>query len=202
VNGFDAAIRPDEVRRAIGIVFQDPSLDSDLTAWENMELHGVLYDVPRALRHARITQLLQFVELLDRKDDFVKNFSGGMRRRLEVARCLLHEPSVVFLDEPTLGLDVQTRNHMWAYLRERNKAERTTIFFTTHYLEEAEKTAHRIGIIDHGKIVALGTTAELKEQTSAASLEDAFLTLTGKSVRKDSADARDELRLVLKAGAR
>ena len=167
VNGFDVAQQPDQVRRSFGIVFQDPSLDVELTAWENMEIHGVLYDVPRAQRNERSEQLLKFVELWDRKDDVVKVFSGGMKRRLEIARGLLHSPKIMFLDEPTLGLDPQTRNSMWSYLRELNKAQGTTVLFTTHYMEEAERIAQRIAIIDQGKIVALGTAAELKEKARA-----------------------------------
>src|SRR5207237_5679686 len=127
----------------------------------------------------RIDQLLKFVDLYDRKDSLVKEFSGGMKRRLEIARGLLHHPKILFLDEPTLGLDPQTRNHMWNYLRELNKTENITIFFTTHYMEEADRIAQRIAIIDHGKIIALGTSQELKIQTGTASLEDAFLQLTG-----------------------
>jgi ABC-2 type transport system ATP-binding protein len=199
VNGFDTVNEPDQVRRSFGIVFQDPSLDGELTAWENMEIHGVLFDVPKNQRRERIEQLLKFVELWDRKDDPVKNFSGGMKRRLEVARGLLHDPKVIFLDEPTLGLDPQTRNHMWNYLRELNKTAGTTVLFTTHYMEEAERIAHRIAIIDHGKIVALGTAAELKEKTQTASLEEAFLSLTGKSIREEGADPAAQMRAFLRS---
>lgn len=194
VNGHDPVNQPDAVRRSIGIVFQDPSLDDELTAWENMDFHGVLYDVPRVLRRERIEQLLKFVDLWDRKDSFVKTFSGGMKRRLEVARGLLHHPKVIFLDEPTLGLDPQTRNHMWNYLRELNNSEGTTIFFTTHYMEEADRIAQRIAIIDHGKIVASGASHELKEKANAASLEEAFLSFTGKTMREESATSTDRMR--------
>ncbi len=199
VNGFDCLTQANEVRRSFGIVFQDPSLDGELSAWENMEIHGVLYDVPRQQRRERIEQLLKFVELWDRKDSMVKTFSGGMKRRLEIARGLLHHPKVMFLDEPTLGLDPQTRNHMWNYLRELNKTEGTTVFFSTHYMDEAERIANRIAIIDHGKIVALGTAAELKEQTTTDSLEDAFLALTGKTIREESADAKDQMRAFMRS---
>ena len=194
INGHDPVHHSDLVRRTFGIVFQDPSLDDELTAWENMEFHGVLYDVPDKLRRERTEQLLKFVELWDRKDSFVKEFSGGMKRRLEIARGLLHHPKILFLDEPTLGLDPQTRNHMWTYLKELNKNEGTTIFFTTHYMEEADRIAQRIAIIDHGKIIASGTSQELKEQTSTESLEEAFLALTGETIREESASSTDHMR--------
>ncbi len=194
LNGHDPVQAPDEVRRSFGIVFQDPSLDDELTAYENMELHGVLYDVPDKLRRERIAHLLVFVELWDRKDSPVKEFSGGMKRRLEIARGLLHHPTIMFLDEPTLGLDPQTRNHMWTYLKELNKNEGTTVFFTTHYMEEADRIADRIAIIDHGKIVATGTAEALRKQTGTVSLEDAFLALTGNTIREESAGATDRMR--------
>lgn len=185
VAGYDTLEDPSAVRRSCGIVFQDPSLDDELTAEENMDFHGVLYGVPRKTRRERIESLMNFVELWDRRDSLVKEFSGGMKRRLEIARGLLHHPKVIFLDEPTLGLDPQTRNHMWNYLRQLNKDEGITIFFTTHYLEEAEKMAGRIAIIDRGKIVALGTSPELKQQTGTDSLEEAFLSLTGSAIRDE-----------------
>jgi ABC-2 type transport system ATP-binding protein len=185
---------PDEVRRSFGIVFQDPSLDDELTAKENMDFHGVLYNVPAKLRRERVEQLLKFVELWDRRDSLVKEFSGGMKRRLEIARGLLHHPKVIFLDEPTLGLDPQTRNHMWSYLQELNKSEGITVFFTTHYMEEAARIAQRIAIIDHGEIVAIGSAAELMKQTGTASLEEAFLKLTGNVIRDEESSATDRLR--------
>ncbi len=160
LNGHNPVNESAAARRSFGIVFQDPSLDDDLTARENMDFHGVLYGVPTKLRKERIEQLLKFVELWERKDSLVKEFSGGMKRRLEIARGLLHHPKVIFLDEPTLGLDPQTRNHMWAYLQELNKSEGITVFFTTHYMEEASRIAQRIAIIDHGKIIATGNSAE------------------------------------------
>jgi ABC-2 type transport system ATP-binding protein len=194
LNGHDPAKDADAVRRCFGIVFQDHSLDDELTAWENMELHGILYDVPTELRHERIEQLLGFVDLLDRKNNLVKEFSGGMKRRLEIARGLLHHPKIIFLDEPTLGLDPQTRNHMWTYLEKLNKEEGTTVFFTTHYMEEADRHAQRIAVIDHGKIVASGTPTELKKQAGKDSLEDAFLALTGSNIRDESASSLDSMR--------
>jgi ABC-2 type transport system ATP-binding protein len=202
VNGHDPLKDPDAVRRSFGIVFQDPSLDDDLTAYENMELHGVLYRVPTKTRRARIEELLELVDLWDRKDHAAKTFSGGMKRRLEIARGLLHHPDILFLDEPTLGLDPQTRNHMWNYIQDINKREGMTVFFTTHYMEEAEKMAERIAIIDHGKIITLGTASELKERTSTESLEEAFLALTGYEIREEQASGADHLRAMGRAFGR
>lgn len=194
VDGKDVCKDKDAVRNSFGIVFQDPSLDDDLTAEENMEYHAVLYKVPYSERKPRITQLLKFVELYDRKDSLVKTFSGGMKRRLEIARGLLHQPKILFLDEPTLGLDPQTRNHMWNFIKEINKTQGMTVFFTTHYMEEAEKIAQRIAVIDHGKIVANGTVDELTKQTNTSSLEEAFLALTGHQIRDEDASGLDFLR--------
>jgi ABC-2 type transport system ATP-binding protein len=188
LNGHNPTEDPEKARRDFGIVFQDPSLDDELTAWENIDLHGILYDVSNDVRKERAEQLLKFVDLWDRKDNFVKEFSGGMKRRLEIARGLLHHPKIIFLDEPTLGLDPQTRNSMWAYLKDLNQKEQTTIFFTTHYMEEAERIAQRIAIIDHGKIISIGTADQLKTQTNTASLEEAFLSLTGKTIREEEGD--------------
>lgn len=199
VNGFDPVKDPDAVRHSFGIVFQDPAVDDELTAWENMEFHGVLYGVPKAKRRARIDELLKFVELDDRASSQVKEFSGGMRRRLEIARGLLHTPRIVFLDEPTLGLDPQTRNGMWSYLQQLNKSDKTTVFFSTHYMEEAERVAQRIAIIDHAKIVAMGTAEALRAQTGTNSLEEAFLALTGKTIRAEEAGAGDRMRMVARS---
>jgi ABC-2 type transport system ATP-binding protein len=194
IDGIDPIKRSTEVRRRFGIVFQDPSLDQELTAAENMQLHGVLYGVPRALRNERTAQLLKLFELWDRRDDVVKTFSGGMKRRLEIARGLLHTPKILFLDEPTLGLDPQTRNQLWTQVKHLNEQEGVTVFLTTHYMEEAERVAQRIAIIDHGKIVAQGTAAELKQQTGTDSLEQAFLKLTGTSIRDEAATGADQMR--------
>lgn len=198
LNGNDPAKNKNSVRKSFGIVFQDPSLDDDLTAIENMNFHAILYKVPKEIRGKRIQQLLEFVELWDRKNDLVKTFSGGMKRRLEIARGLLHHPKVLFLDEPTIGLDPQTRNHMWQYLKSVNKDEGMTIFFTTHYMEEAEKIAQRIAIMDHGKIIAVGTAKSLKAQTKTNSLEEAFLSLTGKTIREEEATGADRMRTMRK----
>jgi ABC-2 type transport system ATP-binding protein len=163
VNGMDIEKNEDGVRKSIGIVFQDQSLDEELTAWENMDFHGRLYRIPGDVRRQRITELLQLVELEDRKNDIVKTFSGGMRRRLEIARGLLHRPVVLFLDEPTLGLDPQTRNHLWVYIAKLAQENGITIILTTHYMEEADRLCNRVAIIDHGKIIALDTPTNLKD---------------------------------------
>jgi ABC-2 type transport system ATP-binding protein len=194
VDGLDPVAKPLEVRRRFGIVFQDPSLDSELTAYENMNLHGVLYHVPRRVRAERIELLMKVFELWERRDSFVKTFSGGMKRRLEIARGLLHTPKILFLDEPTLGLDPQSRNQLWTQVKHLNETEGVTVFLTTHYMDEAERVAHRIAIIDHGRIVAQGSAAELKQQTGADSLEGAFLALTGSTIRDERADAAEQLR--------
>lgn len=195
VNGFDVLKQKNEVRKSFGIVFQDPSLEDELTAYENMEFHGVLYKVPKQLRKDRIKELLTFVELWDRKDHLVKTFSGGMKRRLEIARGLLHHPKIFFLDEPTIGLDPQTRNHIWSYIVGLNKKEGISIFFTTHYMEEAENYAKNIAIMDHGKIVTQGTAESLEKQTNTKSLEEAFLALTGNEIREEEGSGLDRLRL-------
>jgi len=188
-------------RKSFGIVFQDPSLDDELTALENMEFHAALYSVPREVRRKRIEELMNFVELWDRRDSLVKEFSGGMKRRLEIARGLLHHPKILFLDEPTTGLDPQTRNHVWSYIKNLNKTEQITVFFTTHYIEEADQSASRVAIMDHGRIVARGTPGELKEQTGTESLEDSFLKLTGYDIRKESTGA-DRMRTHAKVWGR
>jgi ABC-2 type transport system ATP-binding protein len=198
IDGLDPRTHPHDVRRRFGIVFQDPSLDSELTAYENMELHGVLYHVPRRTRVERIRQLLTLFELWDRRQTFVKQFSGGMKRRLEIARGLLHTPKILFLDEPTLGLDPQSRNQLWTQVKHLNETEGVTVFLTTHYMDEAERVAHRIAIIDRGKIVAQGSAQDLKRQTQTDSLEAAFLALTGSTIRDERADAADQMRQVVK----
>lgn len=195
LNGHDPIKETDAVRKSFGIVFQDPSLDDELTAEENMDLHGLLYGILKKLRYEKIEKLLKFVELWDRKNDLVKNFSGGMKRRLEIARGLMHEPDIIFLDEPTLGLDPQTRNHMWNYLQNLNKKSQITIFFTTHYMEEAERIANRVAIIDRGEIVAQGTPEELKKQTETGSLEDAFLKFTGRTIRDEEVGTIEQMRM-------
>lgn len=162
INGHDCSRESSEVRKSIGIVFQDSSLDKDLTARENLIFHAYLYNVDKAERKKRVEDALQFVDLRDRGDDLVKKFSGGMKRRLEVARGLIHRPKVLFLDEPTLGLDPQSRSNLWEFITELPKKHNVTIFMTTHYMEEAE-VCDKIAIIDRGKIITSGTPAELKK---------------------------------------
>ena len=161
VAGLDVLQDADAVRGRIGLVFQDPALDEQLTARENLEFHAFLYNVPRAMRRQRVDEVLAMVELADRAGSKVATFSGGMKRRLEIARGILHSPEVLFLDEPTRGLDPQTRRHIWDYLRQLREREGITIFMTTHYMDEAE-VCDRIAIIDTGRIVASGTPDELK----------------------------------------
>ena len=161
VAGYDVASQRNAVRQSIGLVFQDPSLDVQLTAYENLRFHARLYNVPGAERAERIEEVLRIVELWDRRDAVVRTFSGGMKRRLEIARGILHHPLVLFLDEPTLGLDPQTRERVWEYILELQRAQEITIFMTTHYMDEAEH-CDRIAIIDQGKIVALDTPDALK----------------------------------------
>ena len=194
LDGLNPVTHQTEVRKRFGIVFQDPSLDDELTAWENMDFHGTLYDVPRKIRRERTEQLLKMFELWDRRDDPVKRFSGGMRRRLEIARSFLHTPKIIFLDEPTLGLDPQTRNQLWTHVKKLNEENRVTVFLTTHHMEEADRVAQRIAVIDHGVIVAQGSPEELKLQTNTETLEAAFLALTGSSIRDEDAGSIDRLR--------
>lgn len=183
VAGYDVAREPEKVREAIGIVFQDEVLDRDLTVWETMEFHGRLYSIPRDERRSRIDAMLRVVELDAKRNERTKNLSGGMKRRLEIARGLMTRPEVLFLDEPTLGLDPQTRMRMWDYIRQVN-ATGTTIFLTTHYMDEADMLSDRISIIDHGRIVITGTPEELKSSLG----EDVVYLETG-----DDAKAREAL---------
>lgn len=198
VDGLDPRREGNKVRQSFGIVFQDPSLDGDMTAAENMEMHGVFYHVPRKEREARTETLLRQFELWERRNEIVKLFSGGMKRRLEIARALLHTPKILFLDEPTLGLDPQTRNQLWTHVKHLNQTEGVTVFLTTHYMDEAERVAQRIAIIDHGKLVAQGTPEELKQQTGKDSLEEAFLSLTGSTIRDEAATSADQMRQIAK----
>ena len=194
LDGLNPQVKQNEARQRFGIVFQDPSLDGELTAAENMELHGVLYHVPHKLRRQRTEELLKLFELWERRNEQVKKFSGGMKRRLEIARGFLHTPRILFLDEPTLGLDPQSRNQLWNHVKKVNESEKVTVFLTTHYMDEADRVAHRIGVIDHGKLVAQGTPAAIKEQTGTQTLEDAFLALTGSTIRDESADPAAQMR--------
>jgi len=193
LNGHDVTKEQDNARKSFGIVFQDPALEEELSAYENMIIHAVLYGVPNNQQNERIEELMKLVDLWERRDSMVKTYSGGMRRRLEIARGLLHHPKILFLDEPTLGLDTQTRNILWDYVQKLSKSEGMTIFFTTHYLDEAEAVAQRIAIIDHGKIIATGTSEQLAKKTKTKSLEEAYLELTGRNVRDETSLANNGL---------
>jgi ABC-2 type transport system ATP-binding protein len=194
LNGHDVVQNQDAARKSFGIVFQDPSVDTELTAYENMEIHGVMYGIPKKQLSERIKELLTLVELWDRKDSLVRTYSGGMKRRLEIARGLLHHPKILFLDEPTLGLDAQTRNLLWEYVQQLSREKNMTVLFTTHYLEEAEANASRIAFIDNGELVVIGTAAELMKQTKTKTLEQAYLKLTGKGLRDEAASPHDAWR--------
>jgi ABC-2 type transport system ATP-binding protein len=163
VNGFDIVREANKVRKSIGIVFQDPSIDDRLTGRENLFMHANLYGVPASEQKERISRILNLVELEDRADDLLRTYSGGMRRRLELGRGLIHYPKVLFLDEPTVGLDPQTRDHMWKYIKELKEAHDITVVLTTHYMDEADRLSDRIAIMDHGKIVVSDSPPKLKE---------------------------------------
>ena len=185
INGFDVVRQQSQVRQSIGLVFQDPSLDERLSGLQNMRFHALVYNMPASVHEKRIEQVLNMVELWDRRHNEVRTYSGGMKRRLEIARGLLHHPKVLFLDEPTLGLDPQTRNRIWEYILEMRQREGTTIFLTTHYMDEAEK-ADRIAIIDHGRLIAVDTPESLKGVVS----KDIVSVKTG-----DNYKAAEEIRL-------
>ncbi len=187
VNGYDCVRESASVRKSIGIVFQDTTLDKDLTAEENLLFHAYLYNVEKSERQKRIDDALKFVDLFGRKDDLVKKFSGGMKRRLEVARGLIHRPKVLFLDEPTLGLDPQSRTNLWEFITELPKRHNVTIFMTTHYMEEAE-VCDNIAIIDNGKIIARGSPEELKKIIGG----DVIYLKT-----RDNVKAKDEIKKIL-----
>ena len=163
VNGFDVVKEANQVRKSIGIVFQEPSIDDRLTGRENLYMHANLYGVPASEQTERINRILKLIELEDRADDLLRTYSGGMRRRLELGRGLIHYPKVLFLDEPTVGLDPQTRDHIWKYIHDLKKAHDITVVLTTHYMDEADRLSDRIAIMDHGKIVILDSPSQLKE---------------------------------------
>jgi ABC-2 type transport system ATP-binding protein len=179
VNGFDIVKQATQVRKSIGIVFQDPSIDDRLTGRENLYMHANLYGVPTGEQRSRIDAVLKLVELGDRADDILRTYSSGMRRRLEIARGLIHYPRILFLDEPTIGLDPQTREHIWEYIQELMETHEITIVLTTHYMEEADRLSDRVAIVDYGKIVALNTPTGLKE-----TLEGDVLTIKTKDAEK------------------
>jgi len=162
LSDFDIIKERDDVRQKIGVVFQEPALDTELTGKENLDFHARMYGLSKDKRKNRINDVLQLVDLVEKKDVLVKNYSGGMKRRLEIARGLMHYPTVLFLDEPTLGLDSQTRRAIWEYIKKMNKEEHTTIFLTTHYMDEADYLCDRVGIIDKGKILVIDTIQNLK----------------------------------------
>ncbi|MFH1482924.1 MAG: ATP-binding cassette domain-containing protein [Chloroflexota bacterium] len=192
VCGYDVVKSPRQVRRCIGLVFQDPSLDEHLSGVQNLLFHALVYHVPASARKQRIEQVLRMTELWDKRNNEVRTYSGGMKRRLELARGLLHFPKVLFLDEPTLGLDPQTRNHIWKYILQMRKQEGTTVFLTTHYMEEAEN-ADRIAIIDHGRLVAIDSPEGLKTMVS----QDIISVKTA-----DNNKAAEEIRLRYRIEAR
>ncbi len=163
ICGYDVVRQPSSVRKVIGVVFQEPALDDRLTGWENLDFHARLYGLDGRDREERIEEVLELVGLKDRAHELVENYSGGMKRRLEIARGLIHWPRVLFLDEPTLGLDVQTRRAIWEYILKLNRREGITVFLTTHYMEEADYLSHRVAIIDHGKILAVDKPKNLKD---------------------------------------
>jgi ABC-2 type transport system ATP-binding protein len=199
VAGHDTMREQTQVRRAFGIVFQDPSLDDELTANENMQLHGVLYGLPRTALRDRAAGLLDFVGLWQRRNSYVKEFSGGMKRRLEIARALLHEPRLLILDEPTQGLDPQTRGLIWDLVRGLAAGRNVTVFFTTHAMDEAERVSDAITVVDHGRIVAQGSVSSLKQKTGSRTLEEAFIALTGRTIREEEANPADRMRLLRRA---
>ncbi len=208
INGVDLGSHPSHVRKIIGIVFQDPSIDDRLTGRENLEMHANLYGVPSAVSKRRIEEVLDLVELKDKADLLMRTYSGGMRRRLEIARGLIHYPKVLFLDEPTIGLDPQTREHIWTYISALSKREKITIILTTHYMEEADKLCSRVAIIDYGKIIALDQPERLKEglegdmiSVRTESTKELSEKLKQQDLVKDMKESDGELTLVVKNGA-
>lgn len=197
VAGFDVAKEAREVRRRIGVLFQDPCVDDRLTGHENLKLHAMVYGVPRNERARRLEEAAELTGLGDALTRTVRTYSGGMRRRLELARVLLHDPEVLFLDEPTGGLDPQTRRAFWSHLATLRQLRGVTVFLTTHYLDEVED-ADDVAILDRGRIVARGSPRELKARAQAGALEDVFVQLTGSGVRDDAASGRDHVRGALK----
>jgi len=183
VNGCDVIKDEHRVRESIGVVFQEHTLDTELTAYENLYYHCVLYKVPRKERKDRIETMLNHIGLWERRNHLVKTFSGGMKRRVEIVRGLLHYPRILILDEPTSGLDAQTRFFLWNHIEEVNSEYKVTIFLTSHNLEEIEKVSRHTAIIDKGRILSIGSNQEIMEKTRTGSLEKAFLEITGYSIR-------------------
>jgi ABC-2 type transport system ATP-binding protein len=207
VNGFDIIKETMQVRRSIGLVFQEPSIDDRMTGRENLYMHANLYSVPPSEQKERIDSVLKLVELEERADSILRTYSGGMRRRLELARGLIHYPKVLFLDEPTIGLDPQTRDHIWKYILELKKARDITVVLTTHYMDEADKLSNRIAIMDYGKIIALGSPSELKGTlegdiiiAKADNLEALFLLVTQKMGLEKAKRVEDRLEITVQNG--
>jgi len=196
VNGFDIIKQPEYVRRSIGIVFQEPSSDDILTGWENLYLHALMFGVPKHERSERIQRVLRLVGLEDRANDIVKKYSGGMRRRLELARGLLHNPRILFLDEPTLGLDPQTREHIWEYIENLVESEKVTIILTTHYMDEADRLCDRVAIIDHGRVAALDSPSALKNKVGGE-----IVKLRARSPKLDAVRELDYVLSIDRAGS-
>jgi ABC-2 type transport system ATP-binding protein len=190
IGGYDITRQANQVRRLIGIVFQDPSVDDRLTGRENLFMHANLYGVPASDQKGRIDKVLKLVELEDRADDILRTYSSGMRRRLEIARGLIHYPKVLFLDEPTIGLDPQTRSHMWTYIKELKETHDITVVLTTHYMEEADRLSDRVAIVDYGKVVALDTPSQLKK-----ALQGDVITVTTKDAEKLCTVLSEKLKL-------
>ena len=202
VWGHNILKEQDVIRAHIGVVFQDPSVDNKLTARENLDFHARMYGLNRRTREQRIRDVLELVELSDKADVLLDKYSGGMQRRLEIARGLMHHPNVLFLDEPTLGLDAQTRRHIWSYIKEMNESDQVTIVLTTHYMEEADFLCNRVAIIDHGKIVICDRPEALKvmirsEKCPDPSLEDVFLHFTGKEIREEGGNMQQHSKRIM-----
>jgi ABC-2 type transport system ATP-binding protein len=196
INGWPLATDETNIRGVIGVLFQDPSLDERLTAYENLYFHAKFYHVPPAKMIARIEELLKLVGLTERRHDLVMTFSGGMKRRLEIARSILHRPKILLLDEPTVGLDPQARRNIWAYIKELHQHHQLTILLTTHYLEEAE-ICDQIAILDHGAVIACDTPNRLKTAHHQPTLEDLFIHLTGRSLQDSEAGELEHLKATL-----
>jgi len=202
VAGYDVVREAEQVRESIGYVPQLLSTDGSLSGYENLLASARLYHLPRGERRDLIANALSDFGLSDAANRLVRTYSGGMIRRLEMAAAMLHKPHVLFLDEPTLGLDPQTRNHIWDYIRRLNAQRGITVFFTTHYMDEADRVAGQLAIIDRGKIVAQGAPAALKAQTQTATLEEAFIALTGGAIREEEASSADAMRAMGKMWGR
>lgn len=187
IDGCDLGHHPMAARRRFGVVFQDCTLDLGMTIQENLWMHCTFYHIPRKERRARINEALDLFALGDRRHEIVSTLSGGLKRRIEIARALLHRPPLVFLDEPTLGLDPQSRRTLWEHLRQMQATHGTTVFLTTHYLDEVERFASRVAVIEKGRIIAQGTVAAVNQQTRQTTLEDSFIALTGATGRPEDA---------------